>query len=66
MSFIDVDTLVCECIAKTTKMVISVEEEYQSVYSVKKDQINGEMLFLYCWDDLWRQIFQEGIIFALA
>ena len=28
ISCIDVNTLVCECIAKTTKMVISVEEEY--------------------------------------
>ena len=39
MSYIYVDTLVCEPIAKTTKVVFSVEEEYESVNSVKKDQM---------------------------
>ena len=39
VSYIYVDTLVCEPIAKTTKVVFSVEEEYESVNSVKKDQM---------------------------
>ena len=39
VNYIYVDTLVCEPIAKTTKVVFSVEEEYESVNSVKKDQM---------------------------